>query len=216
MFCSQCGSPIPAGQSECMKCGASSQTQTVNPNAIIAEQSNVESKPQIASNIPLTEEETILWHRDSTHGVIHKEVTFEEAVTNKRCLKYDVPNRRVVAQVGIENMPEVVIMNLHRVNDSLGGGIFLTPRMLGLPGLPVGVYGGPRRGNLKVFGDVSLMVKENIVMTFENIKDPQGLRQLIQALKRAHLGPTGRMWTAQRIGGPFQRFRRQAGAPDAV
>jgi hypothetical protein len=188
----------------------------VNPNDTIAEQSNVESKPQVTSNIPLSEGETILWHRESTHGVIHKEVTFEEAVTNKRCLKYDVPNRRVAAQVGIENMPEVVIMNVHRVNDSLGGGIFLTPRMLGLPGLPLGLYGGPRRGNLKIFGDVSLMVKGNIVMTLENVKDPQGLRQLIQALKRTHLGPTGRMWAAQRMGRPFQRFGRQAGTPDAV
>ena len=125
----------------------------------------------------------------------------------KSVLRYDVPNKQVAAQVGIDNMPEVVIMNVHRVNDSLGGGIFLTPRMLGLPGLPLGLYGGPRRGNLKIFGDVSLIVNGNIVMTFENVKDPQGLRQLIQALKRAHLGPMGgRMWAAQRMRGPFQRF----------
>ena len=123
----------------------------MNPNEIITEQTEVENKPQITSNIPLAEGETILWHRDSTHGLIHKEVTSEEAVTNKRCLKYDVTNRRVVAQVGIENMPEVVIMNVHRVNDSLGGGIFLTARMLGLPGLPLGFYGGPRRGKPEDF-----------------------------------------------------------------
>jgi hypothetical protein len=188
----------------------------MNPTDIIAEPSNAEGKPQVTSNIPLTEGERILWHRDSTHGVIHKEVTLEEAVTNKRCLKYDVPNRRVVAQVGIENMPEVVIMNVHRVNDSLGGGIFLTPRMLGLPGLPLGLYGGPRRGNLKIFGDVSLMVNGSIVMTMENVKDPQGLRQLIQALKRARFGPTGRRWAAQRMGRPFQRFGSQAETPDSV
>jgi hypothetical protein len=160
----------------------------------------------------LAEGERILWHRDSTHGIIRKEVTLEEAVTNKRCMKYDVPNDKVLAQAGIESMPEVVVMNLHRVNDSLGGGIFLTPRMPGLPGLPVGLYGGPRRGNLKVFGDISLMVNGNIVMTFENIKDPQGVRQLIQALKRAHLGPRGR-WVAQRMG-PFRGFGRQIGARD--
>jgi len=185
----------------------------VNPNDVISEEHKVNSV-QPSSNIPLTEGERILWHRDSTHGLIHKEVAFEEAVTNKRCMRYDVPNRRIVAQVGIDSMPEVVIMNVHRVNDSLGGGIFLTPRMLGLPGLPVGLYGGPRRGNLKIFGDVSLLVSGNIVMTFENIKDPQGLRQLIQALKRAHLGPmSGRMWAAERSRGPFQRFGRQHGEP---
>ena len=180
--------------------------QTGNPIEIVAEQSK-EGPPQISSNIPLTEGEKILWHRESTHGIIHKEVTLEEAVTNKRCLKYDVQNQKVTAQVGIENMPEVVIMNLHRVNDSLGGGIFLTPRMLGIPGLPLGLYGGPRRGNIKAFGDVSLMINGNIMMTFENVKDPQGLNQLIQALKRAHMGPAGRQWAARRMGAPFQRFR---------
>jgi hypothetical protein len=206
MFCQQCGSPIPAGQSQCAKCGAS--TQIVNPSEIIAEQSIAESKPQITSSIPLIEGETILWHRDSKHGVIHKEATLEEAVTNKRCLKYDVQNRRIVAQIAIENMPEVVIMNVHRVNDSLGGGIFLTPRMLGLPGLPIGLYGGPRRGNLKISGDVSLMVNGNVVMMFENVNSPQGLRQLIQTLKRERMGPMRRMWVAQRMGRPFQRFDR--------
>jgi hypothetical protein len=188
---------------------------TGNPIEIVAEQSN-DGSPQIRSNIPLAEGEKILWHRDSTHGLIHKEVASEEAVTNKRCLRYDVPNKRISAQVGIDNMPEVVIMNVHRVNDSLGGGIFLTPRMLGLPGLPLGLYGGPRRGNLKIFGDVSLLVNGGIVMTFENVKDPQGLRQLIQALKRTHLGPmSGRMWPAERMRGPFQRSGRLTWNPES-
>ena len=140
MFCSQCGSPISPGQSVCPKCGI----QKVNPNQIIAEEQKPETKSQITSSIPLVEGENIRWHRDSTRGIIHKEVRLEEAVTNKRCLKYDVQNRQTLAQVGIENMPEVVIMNVHRVSDSLGGGVFLTPRMLELPGLPFGLYGGPR------------------------------------------------------------------------
>jgi hypothetical protein len=55
-----------------------------------------------------------------THGVIHKEVTFEESVTNKRCIKYDAFKKQITAQVGIENMPEIVIMNIHRVNESFG------------------------------------------------------------------------------------------------
>jgi len=208
MFCSQCGSPIIPGQSVCPKCGV--QIQTVNPNQIIAEEPKPDTTHQVASSIPLAGGENILWHRDSTRGIIHKEIRLEEAVTNKRCLKYDVQNHQLVAQVGIENMPEVVIMNVHRVNDSLGGGVFLTPRMFGLPGLPFGLYGGPRRGKLKISGDVSIMVDGNIVMTFENVNDPQGVRQLIQALKRAHMG-TGGMWPRARMRGQFQRF---GGQPD--
>jgi hypothetical protein len=156
MFCAECGSDIPTGVSRCTKCGAISQV--VSSDEIIPERTAVPTKSEVSSHIPLEDGETILWHRDSTHGLIHKELSLEEAVTNKRCLKFDVQNNRVTAQVGIQSMPEVVIMNAHRVNNSLGGGVFLTPRLFGLPGLPIGVYGGPRRGHIKIFGDVSLMM----------------------------------------------------------
>ena len=41
-----------------------------------------------------------------------------------------------------------------------------------------------RRGYLKVFGDVSFMKDGKAVLTFENVKDPQGVGQLVEALKR--------------------------------
>ncbi len=127
----------------------------MNPDEIIAEDKHEEAK-HVNSTIPLVDGETILWHRESTQGLIRKEAFLEEAVTSKRCLKYDVKNKQVVAQIGISLRPEVVIMNLHRVNDSIGGGVFLTPRMFGIP-MPGGVYGGPRRGFLKVSGDISFL-----------------------------------------------------------
>jgi len=192
MFCSHCGSRLPTGVTQCPRCSSNLNMQ---PTELIPEQTRTINEPKINTLIPLAQGETVLWHRDLTHGIIHKEVTVEEAVTNRRCLKFDATNKQVIAQVGIENNPEVVIMNMHRVNDSLGGGIFVTPRMLGLPWLPFGAYGGPRRGNLKIFGDVSLMVNGNVVLTFENVKDPQGVRQIIQALKRERIGP---MWQQRR------------------
>jgi len=208
MFCSNCGTELRTGAQICPRCGiayratppplASSQ----DPNAIISENPQTEAQP-VTSLIPLTDGERILWHKETTHGLVHKEVTVEEAVTNKRCLKYDAQSKNIVAQIGITHWPEVVIMNVHRVNDSLGGGVFLTPRMFGLPSIPgLGVYGGPRRGNLKVFGDVSFLSDGKVVMTFENVKDPQGIRQLVEALKRQQgfQGP-GRMrpWMGQRF-----------------
>ncbi len=208
-FCSQCGSGISEGGQRCPNCGTAISTNSENPQAgaqstdeIIAETSLDEVK-QVNSVIPLADDETILWHRESTRGLIHKEVTVEEAVTNKRALKYDVENKRLVAQIGINHWPEVVVMNVHGVNDSLGGGVFLTPRMFGLPGLGgFGVYGGPRRGNLKVFGDVSFMNEGKVVLSFENVKDPQGVRQLVEALKREQgfRGPWPvRPWLGRRV-----------------
>jgi hypothetical protein len=192
VFCSQCGSRIPEVGQACPKCGAAFSTNPVSPQTSAAEsideiitETPLEERKQVNSVLPLADGENILWHRESSRGLIHKQVTLEEAVTNKRCLKYDVENKRVVAQIGINHWPEVVVMNTHRVNDSVGGGVFLTPRMFGLPALGgLGVYGGPRRGYLKVFGDISFMKDGKTVLTFENVKDPQGVRQLVEALKR--------------------------------
>ena len=190
MFCSNCGTELQTGAQVCPRCGTTTRANpipmgsTQDPNAIISE--NPQTEPQqITSLIPLTDGERILWHKETTHGLVHKDIVMEEAVTNKRCIKYDAQSKNIVAQIGIAHWPEVVIMNVHRVNDSLGGGVYLTPRMFGLPGLGgFGVYGGPRRGNLKVFGDVSFLSDGKVVMTFENVKDPQGVRQLVEALKR--------------------------------
>jgi hypothetical protein len=207
MFCSNCGTELQAGAQACPRCGApigpnlSAHAQLQDPNAVISENQQGEV-PQVTSSIPLVEGENILWHKETTHGLVHKEVVTEEAVTNKRCLKYDPKSMSIIAQIGIARWPEVVIMNVHRVNDSLGGGVFLTPRMLGLPALPFGLYGGPRRGNLKVFGDVSFLSQGKVIMTFENVKDPQGVKQLVEALKRqaGFRGPGGmRPWAGPRF-----------------
>jgi len=209
MFCSNCGTELQPNSQLCPSCGANipraapfPQVGSQSPDEIITENSSVEV-PQVQSLIPLNEGERILWHKETTHGLLHKEVILEEAVTNRRCLKFDTVTKKITAQIGITHWPEVVIMNLHRVNDSLGGGVFLTPRMFGLPGLGgFGLYGGPRRGVLKVFGDVSFLSEGKVVMTFVNVKDPQGVKQLVEALKRQEgfQGGAGRMrpWFAQR------------------
>jgi hypothetical protein len=209
MFCSNCGTELQPNSQLCPSCGASitraapiQQGTAQNPDEIIAENSSVEVQ-KVQSLIPLNEGERILWHKETTHGLLHKDVILEEAVTNRRCVKFDTVNKTVTAQIGITHWPEVVVMNLHRVNDSLGGGVFLTPRMFGLPSLGgFGVYGGPRRGVLKVFGDVSFLSEGKVIMTFENVKDPQGVKQLVEALKRQEgfQGGAGRMrpWFAQR------------------
>jgi hypothetical protein len=213
--CSQCGKPVEKDMRFCPNCGApireilteqplNSVTTISSPRSdeIVVEPSSQQVK-QVNSAIPLAEGEAILWHREITHGLIHKEIVSEEAVTNQRCLKYNVENKQVVAQIGIEHRPDVVVMNTHRQNDSLGGGVFLTPRMFGLPGLGgFGVYGGPRRGNIKMFGDVSIMSEGKIVMTFQNVQAPQGLRFLIESLKRERFGgPRNMPWRARRFGG---------------
>ncbi|MGA2240286.1 MAG: hypothetical protein ABSG74_13850 [Candidatus Bathyarchaeia archaeon] len=64
-----------------------------------------------------------------------------------------------------------------------------------------GAYGGPRRGNIKIFGDASIMSDGKIIVTFEDIQDPHGLRMLVEALKReaGFMGPPNpRRWLQMR------------------
>ncbi len=201
VYCSSCGTQASDSDSVCGNCGATllrvQSTQSVDD--IVVEKAS-ESVQQVNSRIPLAADEHILWHKEEKKGLLHKEVVVEEAVTNKRCLKYDVQTGQIVAQIGISHLPQVIVMNVRRINDSLGGGVFLTPRLLGIRGLGplggLGVYGGPRRGFLKIFGDVSMMNEGKVVLTFENVKDPQGLRQLIEALKRENAPWPRRNWLA--------------------
>ena len=119
MYCFNCGAEFQAGTQVCPTCGLPTratpnpQGASQDPNAIISENPQPPSEvPQVTSSIPLTEGESILWHKETTRGLVHKEVVMEEAVTNKRCLKYDTQNRNIVAQIGISHWPEVVIMNV--------------------------------------------------------------------------------------------------------
>jgi hypothetical protein len=137
---------------------------------------------QVSTVIPLAEGETILWHRENTSGLLQKHVTVEEAITSKRCLKYDVERKQIIAQVPISRNLEILVMNVHRVNDSVEGGVFLTPRLFGLRIPGIGVHAGPRRGNIKVFGDASVLCEGKTLMTFQNIEWPQGVRQLVKHL----------------------------------
>ena len=201
VYCSSCGTQATNDELICRKCGTRIlrvPENKLSTDDIITENPS-DTIQQVSSKIPLASDEHILWHKESSRGLIHKEVMVEEAITNKRCLKYDVPAGQIIAQIGFNHLPQIVVMNIRRINDSLGGGVFLTPRMFGLPGLGgLGVYGGPRRGYLKVFGDISIMSEGKVVMTFENVKDPQGVRQLIEALKRESIPWNRRNWLAAR------------------
>ena len=97
---------MPDGARFCPNCGAAMSGASQNPPAAITSPGIDEIIPEgkqqqverVNSSTPLAEGENILWHRSSTCGLLHKEVTMEEAVTNKRCLKYDVAKHEIAAQ----------------------------------------------------------------------------------------------------------------------
>jgi DNA-directed RNA polymerase subunit RPC12/RpoP len=95
--------------------------------------------------------ECILWHRDFLKGILHRRIVNRDIVTNFRCLKYDLNEKTVSAQVPLLGC-DVIVMNTHRVSESVGGGTFVGTR-------GVGVYGGPRHGVSKIVGDL-LFVKD--------------------------------------------------------
>src|SRR5208282_1694028 len=113
VYCSSCGTQATNDELICRKCGTRIlrvPENKLSTDDIITENPS-DTIQQVSSKIPLASDEHILWHKESSRGLIHKEVMVEEAITNKRCLKYDVPAGQIIAQIGFNHLPQIVVIN---------------------------------------------------------------------------------------------------------
>jgi len=115
--------------------------------------------------------ERILWSRDIKRGIIHKQVTVQERITNKRIFQYDVGTHKF-SQISMGGSFDVVISNPHRDSQSYGGGMY-----------GGGVYTGSRSGTSRTIGCVDVMKDGVRYIRFINVADPQGLKQLINTVR---------------------------------
>jgi len=115
--------------------------------------------------------ERILWSRDIKRGIIHKQVTVQERITNKRIFQYDVGTHKF-SQISMAGNFDVVISNPHRDSQSYGGGMY-----------GGGVYTGSRSGTSRTIGCLDVLKDGVRYIRFSKVSDPQGLKQLINTVK---------------------------------
>lgn len=136
-------------------------------------QQDVNGKPVRFVPIGQVPGERVLWQRNLTRGIIHKQVIIEERITNVRIIRYNVETHTLLSQIGWKLKPDVFVANLRRSSQSLGSGLYSE-----------GVYAGSRTGTSRTIGDVIIMNNGVINTKLSGVADPQGVEQLINTLKR--------------------------------
>jgi hypothetical protein len=136
-------------------------------------QREVTQKPVTFVPIGQIAGEKVLWKRDIKRGIIHKEVTVEERITNIRIFQYNVETQKLMSLIPLKMLPDVVIQNSRRSSQSTGSGVY-----------SYGVYTGSRSGTSRTIGDVVIMKNGVIYTRLRNVVDPQGVKQLINRLKK--------------------------------
>ena len=114
----------------------------------------------------------MLWQRNLRRGILHKKVIIAERITNMRIVQYNVETKKIV-QVPLVWNPDVIVSGSSRRSHSQGYGLY-----------GGGAFVGDRTGISQSIGDVVIMKNGKICARLRNVADPQGVKQLINTLKK--------------------------------
>jgi hypothetical protein len=133
----------------------------------------------------LVKEEQILWIHRISKGVLHREVVEEWIITNMRAMKRypeskNNPTRRI-SFIGFGTDCDVVVMNQRRQSQGSRIGNFVGSSAGGGFG---GVTSGTSRSTSRAYGDLVFLLNGKEHIRFSRISDPQGVRRMIQIIKK--------------------------------
>lgn len=111
--------------------------------------------------------EQVLWKRTFSKGIIHREATLTEMITNLRVLCIDDQQQAIVRAAPLEDAT-IAVTNTRRDYSGVHTGFER-----------YGAYTGVSRGSGVTIGNVQVFVQGRIVLTLSNIRDPFGLKRLI-------------------------------------
>lgn len=122
--------------------------------------------------------ESVLWKRSFSKGLMHRHLTFTEVVTNIRAMCIDDENVKLVGYIPLK-IAEVFVDKEHREYSGVHTGVEAR-----------GMYGGTSSGTSATYGNVNFMSNGRIILTFFNVKDPNGLKSLINTSKKSSMSGT--------------------------
>jgi hypothetical protein len=121
----------------------------------------------------LTPGESVLWKRSFSKGIFKRHLTYTEAVTNLRAVCIDDETGSVVRYAPLESS-QVSVENERRIYSGVHSGYSRS-----------GIYTGVSQGQNEQIGNLSFVHNGAVAVTFYNLKDPAGLKQLVLASKRS-------------------------------
>jgi hypothetical protein len=124
------------------------------------------------------QDEQVLWYHEVTKGVFKKQVLEKWLITNYRAMKIDFMSNKV-ARVGLL-ISDAVVMNKRRDTSGSRTGVFT--------GAVRGVFGGvsvsSSSSTSRTVGDLIFMIAGKEVIRFPQISDPDGVKKLIDTIKK--------------------------------
>jgi hypothetical protein len=111
--------------------------------------------------------EQVIWKRTFSKGIIHREATFTEVITNMRAFVIDDIIRSIVRACPLRGSV-IVVTNTRRDSTQTRMGYGYS-----------GHYGGAGIGTSHTVGDVQFLRNGNLILSLHHIVDPYGLKKLI-------------------------------------
>lgn len=207
MFCSNCGQPLGAvahyvnNQILCENCYlklgqsvSNAPQHTVFLDHVSENERNVAANAIPPENVPVVPAQTtapqaagpqsiasplnlpgeqVLWKRTFSKGVIHREATLTEMITSYRALCID-DQQNVIVRAAPLRGAEIAVTNTRRDYRSMHTGIE-----------HYGAYMGTSQGSGVTIGDLQVLYQGRIIMALNNIRDPFGLKRLIESSIRS-------------------------------
>lgn len=124
----------------------------------------------------LLEGESIVWHNLLTEGVINKQATWLDVITNYRILEYSF-KQHGANFVTFSALDDVVVMNQKRISQSNGQGSY------GRSKYHIAGTSTSRSTGITV-GDIVFVSQGKPIITFHQIQDPRGLVKLVKSIGR--------------------------------
>jgi hypothetical protein len=117
--------------------------------------------------------EHVLWKRTFSKGIIHREATFTEVITNFRAFVVDDIARSIVRACPLRGSVTVVTSTRRDSTQTrMGYGYG-------------GHYAGGGIGTSHTVGDLQFLRNGNLIMSLHNVVDPYGLKKLVDGSVRS-------------------------------
>ena len=145
-----------------------------NDNGSISNVEILPSTPFIAKN------EVLLWYRTETKGLVHKNVTWIDAITNYRVFQYNFENHGA-NYIILNSLDDMTVKNRYRVSSGQNSGLFTGQRY---GSMRSGFYTGTGNSKSTSIGDVAFIYNGNIFIQFNQVSDPSGVIKLVESARK--------------------------------
>lgn len=122
----------------------------------------------------------LLWYRTETKGLVHKNVTWIDAITNYRVFQYNFENHGTNYNI-LSSLDDMTLKNRYRVSSGQNYGYFTGKRY---GSMRSGFYTGTGNSKSTSIGDVAFIYNGKIFIQFNQVSDPSGVVKLVESARK--------------------------------